>query len=310
MIVVFGSINLDFVTRVARFPAPGETIAGESFRSHPGGKGANQALAAARAGATVRLCGAVGDDAFANAALALLGPGGVEVSGVIRMKTATGSATILVDAIGENCIAVVAGANALADPASVTDASIDAGALLLLQQEVPEAANVMLLARARRLGAKTLLNAAPARALAPETLRLLDFLVVNEGEAAALAKGLGFPGEPERFAEAAVEKHEALTVVVTLGGRGALATSLGGTWRAAAPPVEVIDTTGAGDAFVGALAAWLDRGEALPSALRAGVTAGALACTRRGAQDALPAKSAIDSLSQVVTLTGPHKERR
>src|SRR5256885_1270143 len=146
MVIVFGSINLDLVTRVGRFPAPGETIGAESFATYPGGKGANQALAAARAGASVRLYGAVGTDAFADSPLALLAVGGVDLHGVVRAAAQTGTATILVDADGENCIAVAAGANTLADPETVPDSVLTRGTVLVLQHEVPDQADAVLIA--------------------------------------------------------------------------------------------------------------------------------------------------------------------
>src|SRR5437867_8391575 len=144
MVVVFGSINLDFVTRVDRFPAPGETIAGRSFGTYPGGKGANQALAASRAGAQVRLYGAIGSDAFANAAIASLRAGGVDLSGLQRVDAPTGCATILVASSGENCIAIVPGANAHAKPDALPDSALTRQSVLLLQQEVPAEANAAL----------------------------------------------------------------------------------------------------------------------------------------------------------------------
>jgi ribokinase len=150
MIVVFGSINLDLVTKVPRFPAPGETVGGGSFATYPGGKGANQALAAARAGASVRMYGAVGRDAFAEPALALLSKGGVDLAGVARVAAPTGCATIMVDALGENCIAVAAGANTFADPDAVPDGALGSGTTLILQHEVSGEANAALIARMRR----------------------------------------------------------------------------------------------------------------------------------------------------------------
>jgi ribokinase len=302
MILVFGSINFDLVTRIDRFPKPGETIAGSSFAMYPGGKGANQALAAARAGAKVRMIGAVGRDAFAEPALELLVAGGVDLSGVERVDGATGCATILVDAAGENCIAIVAGANAHADPAGIADEDLTPNALLVLQQEVNAGANATLLERAHRLGARTLLNAAPACPVSRDVVDQLDLLVVNELEAAALGEALGWPVAPEPFARAAVGSHAGLTVVVTLGANGALAVNEEQMWRLHAPAVEVVDTTAAGDAFVGALAAALDRGNDLPSALRFGVAAGSLACSVRGAQSALPDRAAIDALLPSVIL--------
>src|SRR5450631_2882314 len=147
MVIVFGSINLDLVCRVAHFPAPGETISGSSFSMFPGGKGANQALAAARAGASVRLYGAVGHDVFAAAATALLVPGGVDIAGVASVDTPTGCATIFVDDHGENCIVVVAAANAKADSQAVPDAALTPQSVLVLQQEVDAGANTALIAR-------------------------------------------------------------------------------------------------------------------------------------------------------------------
>jgi len=303
MIIVFGSINLDLVTRVDRFPKVGETVVGRSFATYPGGKGANQALAAARAGAAVRLFGAVGDDAFADLALASLAAEDVDLWGVARVDAATGSATIMVDAAGENCIAVVAGANSRADPSAVPDAALTGGNWLVLQQEVPASANASLLRRAGRLGTRVLLNAAPARALQRELLRQLDALIVNEAEAAALAAHLGWPVEPELFSRAAVSWDEGLAVIVTLGAQGALGTTNAGAWRVSAPRVEVVDTTGAGDAFVGALAATFDDGVPLVEAMRVAVTAGSLACTAPGAQSALPTRAAIAGLLPSVTCT-------
>jgi len=301
MIVVFGSINLDLVTRVERFPRTGETVAGRSFATYPGGKGANQALAAARAGAAVRLFGAVGGDAFADVALEALAEEDVDLWGVARVDGATGSATIMVDDAGENCIAVVAGANARADPSTVPDAALTGGNWLVLQQEVPAPANASLLRRAGRLGTRVLLNAAPARRLDPQLLELLDVLVLNEGEAATLGHALGWPTEPERFARAAIEAQGALSVVVTLSAQGALAADRRGLWRADAPSVEVVDTTGAGDAFVGAFAAAIEGGAELGAALRFAITAGSLACTKAGAQTAMPSLEAVEAALPSVT---------
>lgn len=308
MVIVFGSINLDLVTRVARFPAPGETIGAESFATHPGGKGANQALAAARAGAAVRLYGAVGTDAFADTALALLAAGGVDLDGVKRAAASTGSATILVDAHGENCIAVAAGANALVDPEAVPDCMLAPGTVLVLQHEVPAQANAVLIGRAHRAGARIVLNAAPVRPLSIELLRQIDVLVVNELEAAALATQHGWPATAQAFAAAAIAvAAPSFAVVVTLGKEGALAASGSDTIRVRAPDVAVVDTTGAGDAFVGALAAAIDARAPLTDALRAAVVAGSLACTAVGAQSGLPERDAIAAALRLLTV---HVDRR
>ena len=302
MVIVFGSINLDLVTRVTRFPAPGETVGAESFATYPGGKGANQALAAALAGASVRLYGAAGTDAFADSAPALLAAGGVNLDGVKRASAQTGTATVLVDADGENCIAVAAGANALANPEAVPDSVLAAGTVLVLQHEVPEQANALLITRAHRAGAQIVLNAAPVRPLPIELLRQVDVLIVNELEAVALATQHGWPATAQAFAEAAIAVAAPnFAVVVTLGKDGALAASRAGAIRVRAPGVEVVDTTSAGDAFVGVFAAAIDADAALVDALRAGVAAGSLACTVAGAQPALPSRDAIAAALPFVT---------
>src|SRR5690242_20063587 len=274
MVVVFGSINVDLVTRVERFPRPGETIAGGSFALYAGGKGANQALAAARAGASVQLYGAVGRDPFADLALDLLDAGGVGLGGVARVAEPTGCASILVDAQAENCIVVAPGANARVDAAAVPDAALTPATTLVLQHEVPERANAALSA--------------------------IDVLVLNETEAAALAVIEGWPNDPARFARAGAAAYPRLTVAVTLGARGAVACQGTGCVCAAPPAVEAIDTTGAGDAFVGVLAATLDAGAGLRDALARAVAAGTLACTMRGAQPSLPRLAAIDTLLPLV----------
>jgi len=301
MVIVFGSINLDLVCRVARFPVPGETISGSSFSTFPGGKGANQALAAARAGASVRLFGAIGNDAFAPAATALLVSGGVDIQGVAKVDAPTGCATILVDDLGENCIVVVAGANAMADPRTVPDAALTAQTVLVLQQEVDGAANTALIARTRRAGARIILNAAPAHPISRELLRAIDMLVVNESEASALATVLGWTATPRAFASSATNAAPGLAVILTLGAAGALWVSAAQTLRTTAPEVHVVDTTGAGDAFVGTLAAAIDAGAPPAVALRRAVAAGSLACTAHGAQPALPDRAAVDALLPTVT---------
>lgn len=219
----------------------------------------------------------------------------------------TGCATILVDDAGENAIVVVPGANALVDAAAVPDAALKPGALLLLQNEVPCAANAMLAARAARAGVRTLLNAAPARPLPHELLGMIDTLVINEGEAAALAAAFGWPARAEAFAAAAATAIASLGVVVTLGAAGAVSVRAGAAIRVDAPRVPVVDTTGAGDAFVGAFAAALAAGADHGEALRSAVAAGSLACTARGAQPALPMRAAIDALLPLVTSRRPSR---
>ncbi len=301
MVVVFGSINLDLVCRVAKFPAPGETVTGSSFATFPGGKGANQALAACRAGAAVQLFGAVGNDAFAPAAVAMLAAGGVDIRSVERVDTPTGCATILVNDHGENCIVVIAGANARADSRIVPDSALTPQTVLVLQQEVDPAANAALIARSRRAGARIVLNAAPAHPVSLDLLRAIDVLVVNEIEAVALATALGWTAEPRAFASSATTAAPKLVVVLTLGGAGALWVSAATVLHAWAPDVHVVDTTGAGDAFVGTLAAAIVEGAPPVDALRRAVAAGSLACTVQGAQPAMPGRHAVDALLPSVT---------
>jgi len=294
MVVVFGSINLDLVAQVARMPIPGETVRGTAFATAPGGKGANQALAAARAGANVRMYGAVGRDAFGAAALANLDASGIDLSGVIAVDAATGIAMIHIDAHGENAITVIAGANADAHAGQVPDAALRPDAVLVMQLEVPLAEVMALAGRAR--GTRIVLNAAPALALPEALLRMIDTLVVNESEAAFAAAQLGLPDVPENFAIDASARY-GCTVVVSLGSRGALAAREGEIIMIAAPATNVVDTTGAGDALVGAYAAALDRGASLREALADGVAAGSLACTRHGAQAASPMRGEIAALA-------------
>ena len=302
MVLVFGSINIDFVTRVERFPNAGETVSGISFAIYPGGKGANQALASARAGAPTWLIGAVGRDAFATAALALVKQAGVDLTHVARVEQATGSATILVSDAGENLIVSVPGANALADPETIPEALLTRSSTLSLQHELPAHANEALVRRARRNGSRVVLNASPWRPLSMDALRSIDYLVVNEIEAAALAAARDWPPSPHELALAAAHAVPGLTIIVTLGRHGALAAHGGEILRVPAPSVQVIDTTGAGDAFAGTLIAALDDDASLDEALRRAVAAGSLACSAAGAQPSFPERSAVDT---VLERSGP-----
>ena len=288
MLVVFGSINLDLVARVPRLPRPGETLAGTGFATSPGGKGANQALAARRSGAEVALFGAVGRDAFAAPALALLQAAGIDLAGVRQADAPTGVALIHVDDAGQNAITVIPGANALARAADVPDGVLGPGTTLMLQFETPHGESLALARRARARGARVVLNPAPAAALPPAWFEAIDVLIANETEAAEIARPLGLPGSPREFAAALSARHD-LVVVATLGGDGAFAAAAGTGYRVAALPVVARDTVGAGDAFAGAFAAALERGDAVDAALALATAAGSIACTRAGAQAALPA---------------------
>lgn len=300
MITVFGSINLDLVVSLPRLPAPGETVVGPDHQSFPGGKGANQALAAARAGALVRMIGAVGQDAHAQAALVNLDRAGVDLSGVRHLDGTTGIAMIGVDAKGENLIMCASGVNARV-VAEWLDGRLARGDLLVLQRELSPEPISQAIDRARLCGARILLNAAPSGA--GELAGLVgdvDVLVANAGEAAELAAALAGNGSLVPEAHCAALAGERRLAVITLGARGLVAQRGGQRWRVAAPRVDVVDTTGAGDAFVGALAAALDRGADIERALREGTAAGALACKASGAQSSSPDAQAIATLADTL----------
>ena len=285
MILVFGSINIDVLVPVPALPRPGETVLGGDYRLLPGGKGANQALAARRAGSMVRIAGTVGKDAFADAALDVLRRDGVDLRLVRQVEQPTGLAAIMVGTEGENLIAVASGANAEVAAELVPDEALGPGAIVLSQMEAPPAESAALIHRAARRGARAILNLAPALPIEPSLLHDLDLLVANEAEAATLGD------DP-----AAVARRLRRAFVVTRGAAGATAfLADGGRLDIPALAIEAIDTTGAGDTFVGVLAAGLDQGLALEPALRGASAAAGLACLAQGAQTAMPDKAAIDA---------------
>jgi len=297
VIVVLGSLNVDLVARVARLPAPGETLTARGFDTVPGGKGANQALAARRAGASVRLFGHVGDDPLAAVALSLLADEGVDTSGVAVTRAPTGVALIEGDARGENTIVIAAGANAATRANQVPDSVLVPGTTVMLQLEIPLQEVAALAQRAAARRARVVLNAAPAEALPEGLFADVDVLVVNETEAEALARAHG--AESVTALCAAFARAER-TLVVTRGAAGVSYTAQGETFARKAPAVEAVDTVGAGDAFTGALAAALDRGADLDRAISEALAAGALACTRPGAQAALPSREEIRALADML----------
>ena len=302
MVVVFGSINLDLIARVPRIAARGETVSGSSFSTAPGGKGANQALAARRAGAEVAMFGAVGRDAFAAAALANLAASGIDMAGITAVDAATGVALVTVDDHGENSITVIPGANAEARAVNVPDAVLTTTTVLLLQLEVPLSEVEALAQRANRRGARVILNASPASALPEALLACLSLLIVNEHEAQVIGAGWSFPEAAESFLTG-VRGYSPADVVVTLGSRGAVMLTAAGLTRVAPPRVAVVDSTGAGDALAGAIASALDHNVAMERALVEGVVAGALNCTRHGAQAAMPDAAAIANAATDVEFT-------
>ena len=292
MIVVLGSINIDLFFTLDRLPARGETVLAPTMATRPGGKGANQAAAAARAGTAAAFLGCVGDDSSADTVLAALAATGCDVSRVRRVSGPTGTAIVMVETGGENQIVVASGANLSAAADLLDDGPLGPEATLVCQMEIPPAQTAAALRRAGAAGARTVLNMAPARWIAPAALADVDVLVVNEIEAAALEGG---GGTPLQIARALAGRHR-LTCVVTLGGQGALAVAAdGATWSVGALPVEPVDTVGAGDAFVGVLAASLDDGAPLPEALHRASVAAGLACTKEGAMPSLPDAAAIET---------------
>ncbi|HEY3912571.1 MAG TPA: ribokinase [Stellaceae bacterium] len=284
MILVFGSINVDLVVPVPHLPGPGETVLGGDYALLAGGKGANQALAARRADAEVVLAGAVGTDAFAAVALDPLSRAGIDTRLVRHVAQPTGCAAIMVSRGGENAIAVASGANAAVRADQVPAELLGPGTILLAQMEVPPGETVALIRRAWACGGSIVLNLAPALPIDPELLGDIDVLVANEGEAAALGPS-----------PAATARSLRRGLVVTRGPAGAVAyLAEGGTMTVPALPIVPVDTTGAGDTFVGVLAAALDNGASLEPALRRASAAAGLACLAHGAQTAMPHKPAID----------------
>jgi len=290
MIVVFGSINLDLNFAVQRIPAPGETVLCPDIRIEPGGKGANQAVAAARDGARVVMAGAVGRDALAAGALRLLREAGIDLSRAIETEASTGCAAITVDPGGANAIAVGSGANRLACADQIEDALLTPSTTLLLQMEVPASETAALIRRAHMRDARIVLNLAPALPLPEDALRLVDLLVANETEAAWLAGQYGCSASA-----AAMRMTLGVEVVRTLGADGIDAATTAGSVHVAAHKIVPIDTTAAGDCFVGVLAAALDRRAPISDALHRANAAAALCCTRAGSQGSVPTAEETDA---------------
>jgi ribokinase len=283
MIVVFGSINVDVVVPVPYLPRPGETVLGGDYSLLPGGKGANQAIAARRAGADVVMAGAVGRDSFAAVALRPLRRSGIDTRLVRVVDAPTGCAAIMVAEGGENIIAVASGANAAVRHDQVPDTLLTPGMLLVVQMEVPYLETAAMIRRVRAVGGQVLLNLAPARTINPSLLSEIDLVVANQQEAATLGADAAAVGETLRQG-----------LIVTRGAAGATAY-LAGRTELSIPALSVIalDTTGAGDTFVGVLAAALDLDASLETGLWRASAAAGLACVAHGAQSAIPDAAAI-----------------
>lgn len=290
MITVFGSINMDLIATTTRLPKPGETVAGKDFSTAAGGKGANQALAATRAGARVRMVGAVGSDAFAAPALALLDRAGTDLSSVSKTSAPTGTALILVGGDGENMIAVVPGANGTLGEADAR-AAIDAMAqtdILMLQLEIPAGAVEEALSHARDRGITTIINIAPLTAEAARLGRMANIVVANETEFERLAARDGMGADEREKALLRLHEETGQTLVVTLGADGVIAVHQGELVQVSGLKIVPVDTVGAGDTFCGYFAAGLDQGLSFKDALRRAAVAGSLACLKPGAQPSIP----------------------
>ena len=293
MITVFGSINVDLVSRVSRHPRPGETMTGSDYALIPGGKGANQALAAARAGANVRLVGAVGSDDLARIALGELEPGGVDLNNVARKDGATGLAIIIVDQAGENSIVLAPGANNRVTADLAAGIAFTPADTLLIQLEVPFAEARKVAKRAKAAGARVILSVAPFAPVSAEDVAPVSLVLMNEHEAADLVGHLGLKTGSDEANVAALAKALGKTVVATLGADGAVAAAEDRIVRVPALRVTPVDTTGAGDTFAGVLAALLDEGADLEAAMGQAAIAGSLATTKVGAQPSFPTRAEI-----------------
>ena len=299
MIVVFGSANLDLIWKADRLPKPGETVLGAAFAQAAGGKGLNQAIAAQRARSagskSVRFFGAIGEDGFGDSLRAMLAGAAVDTSGLATAREPTGTAGIVVDRSGENAIIVASGANHAARAAQVPDEALGPQTVVVLQMEARSDETAALIFRASNRGARIVLNLAPALPLDEAVLGRVNVLVVNEGEGAMLASSLGLPGDSPVGLGRALATRLGARVVLSLGSEGAITAAGPLAWRIGSLRIAPVDTTGAGDAFVGALAVALDEGHMLPAALRIASVAGGLACLKPGAAPSMPTRTEIDS---------------
>ncbi|MBC3933032.1 ribokinase [Undibacterium curvum] len=295
-ICVVGSVNMDLVFRTPRMPAVGETLHGHEFRQIPGGKGANQAVAAARQGADVRFIGAVGDDGFGDFSQQSLSADGISLTHLSRIPgVATGVAGILVEDNGSNSIVLAAGANASLTPAHIDTAAADirSAQILLCQLETPLNTVTQAIATARAAGVKVILNPAPAQDLSPELLAQVDYLILNETEAGQLSR---IAVTDNASAQAASEKLLSMgvgQVLLTMGGHGAQITQAGLSQFIPAIRVDVVDTTAAGDTFVGAFAVGIANGLSLLEASQEAQYTAALTVTKLGAQTSIPQRAEV-----------------
>ena len=300
-IVVIGSSNTDMIVKSARIPRPGETVLGGAFSTASGGKGANQAVAAARAGGDVVFVARVGEDMFGERAVEGFRTDGLDVSRItVDLETPSGVALIMVDDAGENVIAVAPGANGRLSPADIDAASeaISGAALVLMQLEIPIETVRAAAETARAAGVPVILNPAPAQVLDTELLALVDIITPNETEAELLT-GIAITHDDSIREAAEALHHDGIgTVLITLGARGAYISSPGFTGIVPGFPVKAVDTTAAGDVFNGVLAVMLSEGKSLKDAAHFACAAGALSVTKLGAQPSAPTRDEIEKFHQ------------
>jgi ribokinase len=300
-IIVFGSLNMDLVVRVSRAPRSGETLQGRGFMTNPGGKGANQAVACARQGASVAMVGCVGRDGFGDALREALSADGIDVTQVRPVDASTGVAVVMVDDEGENRITLVPGANELLQADEAVLGRAGAGQFLLLQCEVPMPEVVRAARMARANGATVVLNPAPVCQLPAELWSLVDILVTNEIEAAELA---GLPVADAASAAAAassLRRRGPKTAIVTLGSQGVVVADEAGCRHFPALAVRTVDTTAAGDTFIGAMCAARVAGLPVDAAVMRGIQAATLCVTRAGAQASIPRLQELASVPSVAS---------
>ncbi|GAA0258551.1 ribokinase [Pseudomonas rhodesiae] len=290
-VVVIGSLNMDLVTRASRLPHAGETLIGQTFSTVPGGKGANQAVAAARLGGEVAMIGCVGTDAYGSQLREALLFEGIDCQAVSSVAGSSGVALIVVDDSSQNAIVIVAGSNGALTPASLQafDAVLQGADVIVCQLEVPMDTVGYALKRGRELGKTVILNPAPASAPLPaEWYASIDYLIPNESEASALSGVMVDSLDSAKEAATRLIEAGAGKVIVTLGAQGALFADGQGFEHLVAPRVKAVDTTAAGDTFVGGFAAALSAGKSEAEAIRFGQVAAALSVTRAGAQPSIP----------------------
>ncbi len=306
MIVVFGTNILDLFFHTADLPPKDQALHMDSHVSAPGGKGQNQAIACARAGAQVQFCGAVGDGGHGRQLYENLAANDVDVSAMKRLDAETGIAAIFVDdKDGTHRVVVSQAANKLAKQEWIKDKNLTPETIVLIQGEMVATENEALIVRAKKRGARTVMNMAPIVHMSETMLQNLDYLIVNEHEADGLGKQLGMDTEDKTLFAANLYAKYKLATIVTLGPQGAICCADQGLINVPPLKIKAVDTIGAGDAFVGYLCAGLDKGLPLTECLRQASIAGSLACTKIGAQTALPKPDEVAARLHEITVHAP-----